>query len=207
MSAETTGRQRAERLLPEERRARLVEAAVRAFSRGGLVSTRHVDVASEAGTSPSTVFHYFPTRDALKEAVVDEVEKMLAEFTESAAAPGVPPVEMLTRTAHGFARAVDFQMDLARVWLDWSTAVDETLWTRYLAFHDWAKALIGTVIERGQKSGDLRRDLHPDDAGRIFLAAAYEVLQMKIRGTPTVEVDRLIAGLIALFRVSGATPP
>ena len=207
MSGAIRSRRRAERLLPEERRARLVAAAVRAFSRRGIVSARHIDVAREAGTSPATVFHYFPTRETLAEAVVGEVEKMLSEFTESAVAPGVPPLETLIRIANGFDRAVDFQMDLARIWLDWSTGVDETLWTRYLAFHDWATALIGTAIYRGQKSGDIRQDLHPEDASRIFLAAAYEVLQMKIRGSPTEEVDRLIHGLIALFRSSGATTP
>jgi hypothetical protein len=132
---------------------------------------------------------------------------MLRDLTESAATPGVPPLETLKRTARGFDRAVDAQMDLARIWLDWSTAVDDTLWTRYLEFHDWATALIGAVIDRGQKSGDLRRDLHPESASRIFLGAAYEVSQMKIRGTPSAQVDRLIDGLIALLRLPGATTP
>jgi len=207
MSAATDRRQRAARLLPEERRVQLVAAAVRAFSRRGITSTRHVDVASEAGTSPATVFHYFPTREALRGAVVDEVEGMLRGFTESAAAAGVPPLETLKRIAHAFDRAVDAQMDLVRIWLDWSTAVDDTLWTRYLEFHDWATALISTAIDRGQKSGDLRRGLHPQDASRIFLGAAYEVSQMKLRGTPAAEVDRLIDALIALFRFPSETTP
>jgi AcrR family transcriptional regulator len=166
-----------------------------------------VDVAREAGTSPATVFHYFPTQETLRGAVVGEVEKMLRGFTESAATPGVPPLETLKRTAQGFKRAVDVEKDLVRIWLDWSTAVDDTLWTRYLAFHDWATARIGAAIDRGQKSGNLRRDLHPEDASRIFLGAAYEVAQMKIRGAPNAQVDRLIDGLIALMQSPDATDP
>ena len=207
MSAATDRRRRAERLHPEKRRAQLVAAAVRAFARGGITATRHVDVARQAGTSPATVFHYFPSRESLREAVVGEVETMLKEFTESAAAPGVPPLESLKRVARSFDRAVDVQPDLVRIWLDWSTAVDDTLWARYLAFHDWATTRIGAVLERGQKNGGLRRDLHPEDASRIFLAAAYEVSQMKVRGTPNAQVDRLIDGLISLFRFPDATPP
>jgi len=206
VGSEADRRPRAERLLPEKRRAQLLVAAVRAFSRGGITSTRHADVAREAGTSPATVFHYFPTRETLVEAVTGEVERMLSGFTESAAAPGVAPLETLTRIAHGWDRAVDLQTDLARIWLDWSTAVDDVLWTRYLAFYDWATALIVAAIERGQKSGDLRRDLHPEDASRIFLGAAYTVHQAKIRGAPNAEVDRLIDGLIALFQSPGAPP-
>jgi AcrR family transcriptional regulator len=200
MSPATRLRQRAERLPPEERRAQLVAAAVRAFSQRGITSTRHADVASEAGTSPATIFHYFPTRETLRGAVVGEVEKMLRDFTESAAAPGVPPLETLQRTAQGFIRAVEAQKDLVRIWLDWSTAVDDTLWARYLAFHDWATAVIGAVIDRGQKSGDLRRDLHAEDVSRIFLGTAYEISQMKIRGAPSAQVDRLIDGLITLLK-------
>jgi AcrR family transcriptional regulator len=207
MTAASGPRRRAERLPPEERRAQLVGAAVRAFSRSGITSTRHADVANEAGTSPATIFHYFPTRETLREAVVGEVEKMLKDFTESAAAPGVPPLETLKQISQGFIRAVDTQKDLVRIWLDWSTAVDDTLWTRYLVFHDWATEVIGAVIDQGQKSGDLRRDLHPEDVSRIFLGTAYEISQMKIRGAPSAQVDRLVDGLIALLRHSDAKPP
>jgi len=203
---EADRRPRAERLPPEERRARLLAAAVRVFARRGISSTRHVDVAREAATSPATVFHYFATREALAGAVIEELERMLSEITESAAAPGVPPLETLRQIAHSWDRAVDLQTDLARIWLDWSTAVDDVLWTRYLAFYDWANALIAAAIERGQKSGDLRRDLHAEDASRIFLGAAYTVHQAKIRGAPNAEVDRIIDGLIALFQSPGAPP-
>lgn len=193
-------RPRAERLPPGKRRAALLAAAVRTFSQSGINSARHVDVAREAGTSPATVYHYFPTREVLREAVTDEVEEMLRGLTESAVAAGISPLETLTRIAHGFDRAVDSHLELARIWLDWSTAVDDTLWTRYLAFYDWATALIATAIDRGQKSGAVRRDLRPEDASRIFLGAAYVVMQMKIRSSPAADVDRIVDSLTALFR-------
>lgn len=204
---EADRRPRAERLPPGERRARLLAAAVRAFSQRGIASTRHVDVAREAATSPATAFHYFPSRAALVEAVLGEVEGMLAEFTENATAPEVAPVEALARIARGWDHAVELHADLARIWLDWSTAVDDELWSRYLTFYDWASALIAAAISRGQKSGDIRRDLRPEDASRIFLGAAYTVMQMKVRGASAAEVDRTIEGLIALFRVPSASTP
>lgn len=200
-------RTRARRLPPEERRAGLLAAAIRTFSRDGLTATGHADVAREAGTSPATVFHYFPSRGALVEAVLGEVEGMLAEFTQNAAAPGIAPLETLVRIAHGWDHAVDLHADLARIWLDWSTAVDDELWSRYLKFYDWASARIGAVVERGQKTGDIRRDLLPEDASRIFLGAAYTVVQTKFRGAPAAEIHRMIEGLITLFRVPSAATP
>jgi TetR/AcrR family hemagglutinin/protease transcriptional regulator len=202
MSVQPIPQPRAKRLLPEERRASLLEASIRAFSRGGIASTCHADVAREAGTSRPTVFHYFPTREALREAVTGEVEKMLADLTENAVESGVPAVETLRRIARSFDRAVKESPDLARIWLDWSTAIDDSLWARYVAFHDWATQLISTAIERGQSSGEIRRDLFPTDASRIFLAGAYAVMQMRVSGLPDTEVDRVLDGLVTMFRSS-----
>ena len=42
---------------------------------------------------------------------------------------------------------------------------------------------------------------------RIFLGTAYEISQMKIRGAPSAQVDRLVDGLIALLRSPDSKPP
>jgi AcrR family transcriptional regulator len=62
------------RLSPGARRAELMACALAVFARRGLGEARHAEIAAEAGVSVATVFVYFPTREALVDAVLDEVD-------------------------------------------------------------------------------------------------------------------------------------
>ena len=74
----------------EERRAELLGAALTAFAARGIGETRHAQVAEVAGCSLSTVFVYFPTRENLVVAVLDEVERSLLDMAETIHATTAP---------------------------------------------------------------------------------------------------------------------
>ena len=74
MSAAAIGpTEKRRRLPPEERRAQLLEIAIDVFADRGLGAARHAEIAERAGVAVSTVFAYFETREALVDAVLDEV--------------------------------------------------------------------------------------------------------------------------------------
>jgi AcrR family transcriptional regulator len=58
------------RLSPDVRRDALLQAAHDLFSRHGFADTRMDDVAAAAGVSKGTVYLYFPTKEALFEALL-----------------------------------------------------------------------------------------------------------------------------------------
>ncbi|UDF05204.1 TetR/AcrR family transcriptional regulator [Asticcacaulis sp. AND118] len=58
------------RLSPDVRRDALLQAAYDLFSRHGYADTRMDDVAAAAGVSKGTVYLYFPTKEALFEALL-----------------------------------------------------------------------------------------------------------------------------------------
>ena len=53
----------------EEVRATLLDAAVRCWQRGGMETMGMSDIAIEAGVARSTVYRYFPNREALAEGL------------------------------------------------------------------------------------------------------------------------------------------
>jgi len=188
-------RKRASRLAPAERRAQLVAAAVSVFARRGLGASRHADVAAAAAVSLPAVFHYFPTREDLVRAVLDEVERLYLDMTVEAAA-GTEARDRLLRHARAFVRSVDTHPDHARVWLDWSTAVRDQLWRRYLAFNERVLREVEATIRRGRRDGSVAEDVVAKDAARLFVAAAYAVMQMKLAGSTPAEVERFLASVV-----------
>lgn len=65
---------------PERRRA-LIEAAARAFARGGYAATNLDDVAAEAGVSRVLIYRHFESKTELYEAVLADVSEQLRTAT------------------------------------------------------------------------------------------------------------------------------
>jgi TetR/AcrR family hemagglutinin/protease transcriptional regulator len=191
-------RKRAARLPPAARRAQLVESALRAFARRGLGATRHADVATTAGVSLPAVFHYFATREALVGAVLDEIERFYLTMMQDAvrATAGAPARETLLAHGRAFARSVDTHPEHARVWLDWSTAVRDQLWRRYLVLSRQVDRGVTATVRRGKGDGSVAADVVPEDAARLFVASAYAVVQMKLSELSDGKVERFLASAV-----------
>lgn len=61
---------RSRRLKPEQREAAILDAALEAFARHGFADARIEDIARTAQVSKGSVYLYFPTKQALFEALV-----------------------------------------------------------------------------------------------------------------------------------------
>ncbi len=189
-------RPRAQRLPPAARRSKLLEAALHVFARRGLGAVRHVDVAEQGGVSASTVFVYFPTREALRDAVLDEVARFLIEMSEEIHARSEPAPELLLALTRAFARSVETHPDHARVWLDWSTAIRDAVWPRYLELQERIVARIAEIIRRGQREGDLPAGLDAENDARLIVGSAHMIAQMMFTHQPPEQVDRFLRALV-----------
>jgi AcrR family transcriptional regulator len=189
-------RKRAARLDPAERRARLLGHALRVFARRGLAGGRHAEIARAARVSVPAVFVYFPTRDALVGAVLDEVERFYLEMVESTLRLDLPAPELLLALAHAFVASVDAQPAQARLWLQWGAGPRERGWSRYLAFQDHLVARVAEIVRRGKAQGTLAADVDPEADARIVVAGAPVVVQLVLGGRPADEVERFVRTLI-----------
>ena len=173
-----------------------MDAALRVFASRGMLAARHAEIATAAGVSVSAVFFYFPTRAALVEAVVAEVDAFYGTLVEQSLAGDVPAPDALLRLARAFAASVDSNPDHARLWLDWSTAFGDESWPRYRAFQERVVRLIAAAIARGQRDNTVAPDVDPEDEALLMMGAAYIVVQMKITKRPPADVERFLRTLV-----------
>ena len=91
---------------PERKRERLLAAARRLFAERGYAATTTAQLARAAGVAEGTVFHHFPSKRALLEAVAGEYGRGLAErmFAGVDAGSREPAAEPMLRRAFGYVR-------------------------------------------------------------------------------------------------------
>lgn len=168
------------RLDPGARRMQLLEHAISAFADAGIERAAHADVASRAGVSTPTVFKYFPTRDALVDAVLSEVEDTLVDLRTY-----LPEETILS--ASGLARALSAVLSrlcmerpgLMKVALTWSVAFSSVR-DRYLAFETQMLENLSSVMD-GQATAQTDT--------RILFASALLFIRMHFDET-TAETRR-----------------
>ena len=168
---------------------------MRVFARRGLGGARHSEIAKEAQVSVPTVFFYFPTREALVKAVLEEVARFLTAMVSSIHdSPGPAPEAVLALTK-AFADSVDTHPDYVRVWLDWSTAIREEIWPLYLEFEDNVVSIIADRIRRWQRARGMSDEEAEDDA-RLVVGSAHMIAQMKFTRCAPEKVDRFLRTLV-----------
>jgi len=83
------------RMSPERRREHIVSVASAHFARDGVTGTSMSAVAKAAGVGRALVYHYFPGKEALLDAVLRAESDRLLDAT--APVPDVPVTENITR--------------------------------------------------------------------------------------------------------------
>ena len=90
----------------DERRAEIVEAAIRAFASGGLAGTSTEEIARLAGVSQPYLFRLFGTkRDLFLAAVARTFDRVGSAFDEAARHPVVDPANGFDPTLLAIGRA------------------------------------------------------------------------------------------------------
>ncbi len=194
-------RKRRTRLAPEQRTAQLLDSAIKVFARTGLASGVHAQVATEAEVAVSTVFIYFPTREALVDAVITEIDRYLADLVANIAKTEQPAVDKLMAILHEFSVTVDTAPHYIKIWLNWSTDVDDATWARYVEFQDRIIGAFSDIIAMGIAAGEIVKDVNPLLGGHLVMSGGHMLAQMKFRGRTQAEVDEF-----AHVLVRGAAP-
>jgi len=189
-------RRRARPLDKAERRAALLQCAVRVFSRRGIGAARHAEIARRARVSVPTVFFYFPTRKALVNAVLEEVARFFTEMAETAHAKRGPAPEIILEHMRAFAEGVDTHPDHTRVLLEWSTALRDEVWPLFLRFQEKVIATIARTIRRWRMESGSDRDPEAEDDARVIAATGYVLVQMKVARLPNSRIERFLQTLV-----------
>ena len=191
------------RLSPAARRAQLLDCALAVFAERGLGRAGHARIAEAAGVSVPTVFHYFPTREALVDAVLDQVEEYFIALAEDVYRGDGGTAQRLVAHGMAFLAAVDSHPHHIRVWLDWSTAIREHVWPRYLAFQERLVALVAAAIEAGRAGGELSDRVEPESAARLFVGNAHMAAVMSFAPNTGIDLPGHVRQAVATLLASG----
>ncbi len=177
-AAVATGKRR--RLPPEERHAQLLQIAIDVFADRGLGAARHAEIAERAGVAVSTVFVYFETREALVDAVLDEVARFFIEAAERLHGQDKGCVEILRDVGDAFLAFLETHRSHAIVWLEWGSAVREDVWPRYRAFTERIVAITKRTLERGREEGCVAPNADIESLARLFASSSQSIARLQL---------------------------
>jgi AcrR family transcriptional regulator len=169
-------------------RERILEVAKEVFTRVGATASLD-DIARRSGIGSGTLYRHFPTRDALIEAVYrSEVEKLAAAGPRFAAT--LPPLEALRAWMLLFIDHVAGKMLIVPA-MDTVAGGSSRL---IVGARSLIRAAFAALAQRAIASGDLRRDIDPNDLVRALVGIFHTAYEPGWEQTARRLVDILIAG-------------
>jgi TetR/AcrR family fatty acid metabolism transcriptional regulator len=185
----------------EEKRRRILEAAVRAFARKGYHACRVGEIASEAGVAYGLVYHYFTSKDEILETIFRDTWTQMLTAIEAVEEEGAAAAEQLRKVAAIVLRTWKRDPDLVRVLVREVTRSPHI--QREVEEIEQAYAALQRIVERGQKGGEFRTDVDARLAALIVYGALEELLTSWVMGQlddSDEEVDRAERAVVALVR-------
>jgi AcrR family transcriptional regulator len=148
-------------------RARLLAAAAREFARAGLERANVDAISLAAGYAKGTIYNYFPSKEALFLAVVQDASAQAAALSPPPA--GAPARDRLADTLAGFCSWAGRHDALARVLVRECLMGTPGLYPQVIQAEAPLTGALEAIIRDGAGRGELRGDL---PAGLLALAIA-----------------------------------
>ena len=190
----------------DEKRRRILEAAVRVFARKGYHGAKVAEIAKRAGVADGTIYLYFRNKEDILVSLFDEVmaEHIAKARAQVARAKGADAKLRLVAKHH--LRLFSGNEDLAVVFqveLRQSTKFLERFTASWL--QDYF-ALLGEVLAEGQRQGAIRSDLNRKLATKAFFGILDEMVTSWTLGRKDYDVGNLAEPVVDLF-LRGALVP
>jgi len=190
------------RLQVDERRHQLLEAGRELFAEHGYDEISMRQIAERAGISKPLLYHYFPSKEALFRAALEEFAAELRRRIEPD--PDLPPLEALTRGLDAYLEWIESN---ARTWVK-VVQRSGTISEAGTFVDEFREQTVGAMLER------LSPDAPAPPALRIALRGWVGYLDSAVQewlaiGEPRREQlrDMLIAVFAAALDVSAALRP
>src|SRR2546423_664929 len=158
-----------------DKRARILDAAIKVFAERGFHSATVAEIARAAGVADGTIYLYFKGKDDLLLRLFDEKMTGLVAEVKAALAQERSAAEKLKRFIQLHLALVERNPDLAAVLI-----VELRQSAQFLKAADRQKLaayvdLIAEVVRAGQESGELDRNISPATVKRAIFGALDEL--------------------------------
>lgn len=194
----------------ESTRDRLIAVARELFANHGYQHTAVQDVLDRSGVSRGALYHHFASKEALFEAVLDEVERELAQAIVKATTNAATGAEALRAGSAAFFQAAQDPAIRQIALIDAPNAVGWSTWRAIDARHGFG--LLKAALQNEANEGRIPPAL-ADTYAHILLAALME-LGLQIANAPDPAgaqqqaqqaIDTLLTRLLGLSPQLGST--
>ena len=170
-----------------DKRALILDAAIKVFARKGYHGCRISDIAREADIAYGLVYHYFTNKEEILRTIFEERWSGFLELVEEIGAQQSPVEEKLVSIAALMLNAYRLRPDWVKVLvleLQRSSRFAEPGQIRAvgLLFQSVAR-----ILRAGQERRELRPDLDPDVACYVFIGALEIVITSLVLGLIKIE--------------------
>ncbi len=158
-----------------EKRDRILKAAASVFSRRGFYNARVSEIAKVANVAEGTIYLYFKNKDDILISLFEEeMANIIRDMKEEVS--GIDNTEgKIRKFIEKHLALIDENRELAEV-LQIELRGGYKFMKEYKGtkFNDYLN-IISTIIQQGQKKGDIRKDIIPGIAKRVLFGALDEI--------------------------------
>jgi AcrR family transcriptional regulator len=159
------------------KRAAIVAAARRCFSRDGFHQTSMPDIAAEAGLSVGAPYRYFATKD---EIIIELAGEAFTAIFEPALRSADTPNGVAELACDAIDRSPGEELLRCAVQAWSELLINETVRERALTGFDQVRTRLAEVLRRGRSAGTVRADLDPEDGARVVMALLHGFVLQRV---------------------------
>ncbi len=137
-------------------RRRIVQAAIRLYREIGYRKTTIADIARGASMSPANLYRFFPSRQALEEAVVAELLEEMSAAAANAACSSGSALQRLGATLRAISQLHEDRLANDVRLHELLVVAVQANWPISLSHADRLRGVVRAIIAGGQASGEFR---------------------------------------------------
>ncbi len=153
------------------RKAHILETALKLFARHGFDGTSTKQIAQTAGIAEGLIFHYFPTKDDLLNAVLETEHSFISELRDLLDdAEQKPVVDVLQELATGWLATLRREKEITLVLFS-SAQTNQKVGAALKALIAEGISRLSTYLSARVKAGELRADLPIQNSAQMFFSS------------------------------------
>lgn len=180
----------------DERRAQLLEVALRLFGEHGYHATSIADIIDRAGVARGTFYNYFKSKRAIFEDLLDELFEAVSASVTPISVGSVDEVRtQLGDNVASVCRTLSQNLPMARILLEQAAGLDPEANEQLSAFYRRVLDRLELALQAGQHMGIIRRG-NVTVMALCTLGMIKESLFQQILGTRQVEPDVMVREIL-----------
>jgi AcrR family transcriptional regulator len=194
------------RRTPDQTRQCILLAAWDLFRQLGFRKTTIADIAGALDMSSANIYRFFPSKDALTEAICRNQLELLVEAARSAAmGPGAVADRVVAVLMTLYRDLRDQMTNHKRVYEVVTVALEED-WPAIEEFLDACKAILAELVAEGQRTGEFGPG-DPAMLGEMTMAASAVIHHPTLIAHCSGEIEAEAVAAFAIRALANLHPP